>query len=217
MYEVCIVWEDCIQEEARVANREALLREHDQDLAILTKGRKQSNFKKGSHKTLKNKFQKKRENNHKKDYSKYQCYKFHNIGHLSKEYPLNNNNNKIHHAHLAEDEDEEERPQKRLTKEEYVEEYVVFSALSGYVTPREDTWLIDSGASEHMTEKKQNISKLEENNSPRKISLGDDYQYPIKGICESIYKLDSQNLHEDEGSTICTKFEKESTFHLSTR
>ena len=31
-----IVWENCIQEEARVANREALLREDDQALAIHT-------------------------------------------------------------------------------------------------------------------------------------------------------------------------------------
>ena len=32
-----IVWEDCIQEEARVANREALLREYDRALATHTK------------------------------------------------------------------------------------------------------------------------------------------------------------------------------------
>ena len=32
-----IVWEDCIQEEDRVANREALLKEDDQDLAIHNK------------------------------------------------------------------------------------------------------------------------------------------------------------------------------------
>ena len=36
-----IVWEDFIQEEARVANRESLLREDDQALAIHAKGRKQ--------------------------------------------------------------------------------------------------------------------------------------------------------------------------------
>ena len=52
-----IVWEDCIQEEARVANRESRLREDDQALAAHTRERKQSNFKK--------KFQKKK----KKDYS----------------------------------------------------------------------------------------------------------------------------------------------------
>ena len=32
---------------------------------------------------------------------------------------------------------------------------------------------------------------LEEKSSPQKVSLGDDYQYPIKGIVESSYKLDS--------------------------
>ena len=35
-----IVWEDCIQEEARVDNKEALLREDDQALTIHIKGRK---------------------------------------------------------------------------------------------------------------------------------------------------------------------------------
>ena len=112
-----IVWEDCIQEEARVANREALLREDDQALAIHTKGRTQSNFKKDSHKRP-NKFQKKRENNQKKYYSKYQCYNCHKIGHISRECPSKKNNNQIHHAHLAEDEDDEkeEIPRKRQEK-----------------------------------------------------------------------------------------------------
>ena len=65
---------------------------------------------------------------------------------------MKKNNNKIHHAHLAEDEDEEEeeRPQKRQAKEEDVEEYVLFSALSGSVIPGEDTWIIDNGASKPM-------------------------------------------------------------------
>ena len=69
-----IVWPDCNQEETGVANREALLREDDQDLVIHTKGRKQSNFKKSNHNPSKEKFQKKNE-----DYSKYQCYNYHNI------------------------------------------------------------------------------------------------------------------------------------------
>ena len=62
-----IVWEDCIQEESRVANREALLIEYDQALAIHAKGRKKSNLKKGNHKPSKKKFQKKN-----KDFPKYQ-------------------------------------------------------------------------------------------------------------------------------------------------
>ena len=77
------------------------------------------------------------------------------------------------------------------SKEEYAEEYVLFSALSGYVIPGEGTCLIDSGASKHMTRKKKTMSKLEETSYPQKVSLVDDYQYPIKGIGESRYKLDS--------------------------
>ena len=102
---------------------------------------------------------------------------------------------KRHHAHLDEDEDEEEeeeRPRKRQEKEEDVEEYVLFSALSRSVMPEEDTWLIDSGASKHMIGKKTTLSRLEENNSLEKVSLVDDYQYPIKGIGESSYKLESR-------------------------
>ena len=112
-----IVWEDCIQGEARVANREALLKEDDQTLATHTRRIIKSNFKKGSHKEYRppKKFQRKRENSQKKDYSKYQCYNCNKIGHLAKECPLKKKKNKIHHAHLVEDEDddEEEIPQKR--------------------------------------------------------------------------------------------------------
>ena len=82
------------------------------------------------------------------------------------------------------------KPRKR-TRGEDVEEYIVFSALSGSVTPREDTWIIDSGASKNMTGKKTTLLNLEDKNSPHKVSLGDDYQYTIKGIGESSYKLDS--------------------------
>jgi hypothetical protein len=57
--------------------------------------------------------------------------------------------------------------------------------------PGEDTWLIDSGASKHMPGQKDILSRLIENDFPRKVSLGDDYQYPIKGMGESTYKLDS--------------------------
>ena len=69
------------------------------------------------------------------------------------------------HAHLAEDEDqeeeEEEGPQRKQEREEYAEEYVVFSTLSWSVTLGEDTWIIDSGASKHMMGQKKILSKLE--------------------------------------------------------
>ena len=42
-----------------------------------------------------------------------------------------------------------------------------------------------------MMGQKKTLSKLEERSSPQKVSLGDDYQYPIKGVGEASYKLDS--------------------------
>ena len=44
----------------------------------------------------------------------------------------------------------EEEPPKKPAKED-VEECILFFALSGSLTPGSDTWLIDSGASKHMT------------------------------------------------------------------
>ena len=44
-----------------------------------------------------------------------------------------------------------------------------------------------------MTGFKKSFVKLSEHESPHKVKLGDDYQYPIKGSGESSYKLDSGN------------------------
>ena len=40
-----------------------------------------------------------------------------------------------------------------------------------------------------MTRFKESFVKLFEHESPHKVKLGDDYQYPIKGNGESSYKL----------------------------
>ena len=42
-----------------------------------------------------------------------------------------------------------------------------------------------------MTRFKESFVKLSKHESPHKVKLGDDYQYPIKGSDESSYKLDS--------------------------
>ena len=43
-----------------------------------------------------------------------------------------------------------------------------------------------------MTGFKEYFENPSEHNSPHKVKLGDDYQYPIKGSGESSYKLDSE-------------------------
>jgi hypothetical protein len=126
-----------------------------------------------------------------KDFSSYQCYHCDNMGHIAKNFPsrreeYKKRNIKRHHAHAVEDDE----PPKKVTEEE-IEDYVLFSALLGSVIPGEDTWLIDIGASKNMTGQRDILSSFKEKDFPQKVSLGDDYQYPIKGMGESTYKLDS--------------------------
>ena len=61
------------------------------------------------------------------------------------------------------------------------------------ITHGSHDWLIDSGDSKHMMGFKESFVKLSEHESPHKVKLGDDYQYPIKGSGESSYKVDSGN------------------------
>ena len=173
-----VVWEDCIQEETREANRESLLKEDDQSLATHTKKRKgQSKFKRRNFKESQppRRIQRVTETPPCRDYSDFQCFHCNKIWHITRNCPIKKQeykkrikNNKIYHAHLAEDEDdeEEEGPPRKQAREEDAEEYVLLSALSGSITPREDTWLIDSGASKHMTGQNKTLSKLEEKSSP---------------------------------------------------
>ena len=65
------------------------------------------------------------------------------------------------------------------------EEYVLISSLMGTITHGRNDWIIDSGDSKHMTRFKESFVKLSEHESPNKVKLGYDYQYPIKGSGES--------------------------------
>ena len=82
-----MVWEDCIQEETTVANREALLKEDDQALATHTKRRRgQSNFKRRNFKESQppRRIQRVRENPPIRDYSNFQCFHCNKIGHIAR-------------------------------------------------------------------------------------------------------------------------------------
>jgi hypothetical protein len=130
-------------------------------------------------------------NEEKKDFSSYQCYHCDKMRHIAKNCPARREeykkiNNKRHHAHAV----EYGEPPMKMIKEK-TEDYVLFSTLSGSVSPGEDTWIIDSGNSKNMTGQRDILSSLIENNFPQKVKLRDDYQYPIKRVGESTYKLDS--------------------------
>ena len=68
----------------------------------------------------------------------------------------------------------------------------MISALTGTISHGSNDRLIDIGSSKHMTGFKESFVKLSEHESPQKVKLGDDYQYPINGSGKSSYKLDSR-------------------------
>jgi hypothetical protein len=83
------------------------------------------------------------------------------MGHIAKFCPTRREEykrkQKRHHAHAVED---EEPPAKMLR--EQIKDHVLISALSGSITPGEDTWLIGNGASKHMTGQKDILSYISE-------------------------------------------------------
>ena len=136
-----------------------------------------------------------------RDMSTIRCYTCDEKVHKSKYFPNKGNskkkkgNKRRHHAHAAED---DEPSTKRIKHESddssSDEEYFLIYALTGTVTHGSNDWLIDNGASKRMAGFKESFVKLSKHESPNKVKLGDDYQYPIKGSGESSYKLDSANF-----------------------
>ena len=138
-------WEECSQEEARIAAREEKMGSEDQALIAHSKKERRKPYKgKSSHS--------------KRDLSRIRCYTCDEKGHFAKDCPKSKNHShnkkgsKIrHHAHVAED-DEPSKKRSRYESEysSSEDEYVLISALTGNITHGSDDWLIDSGASKHM-------------------------------------------------------------------
>jgi hypothetical protein len=124
--------------------------------------------------------------------SKIICYCCQELGHFVRDCPViieikNKKGNKRHQAHTTED---DEPPEKVAKQDESSDEYyILILALTSTVTHGSYTWLIDNGASKDMTGYGDSLSKLIHKDSPHKVKLGDDYQYPMKGVGETSYKL----------------------------
>ena len=99
--------------------------------------------------------------------------------------------NKRHHANATED---EEHVQKKEINNDSDDEYTLISTLTGTITHHNDTWLVENGASKHMTSYRDYLSALVEKESHQKVKLGDNYQYPIKGVGEESYQLELGKL-----------------------
>ena len=64
------------------------------------------------------------------------------------------------------------------------------AALVGIISHGRNDWLVDIGVSKHMMRYKGSFINMYEHESPHKVKLGDDYQYPMKGSGVASYKLE---------------------------
>jgi hypothetical protein len=51
-------------------------------------------------------------------------------------------------------------------------------------------WLIDSGASRHMTGERVNLSSMMEKRTSHRVELGDNNSYAVKGIGQASIKIE---------------------------
>ena len=109
-----------------------------------------------------------------RDWATVRCYTCDEKGHISRLCPNKWNLNKKtenkrrHHAHAAEDDKPSTKRIRQESDSSSDEEYVLISALMGKITHGSNDWLIDNGASKHMTGFKESFVKLSEHESPHK-------------------------------------------------
>jgi hypothetical protein len=80
----------------------------------------------------------------------------------------------------------------RLQKKEDIKEeaFLFISTLSGVVPTDNDIWLIDSGASRHMTGYRDHLTDIVEKETNLHVVLGENARYNVKGVVTSTFQLD---------------------------
>ena len=152
------LWEECSQEESRIADREENMGREDQALTTHTrKTRRDHHHSKG------------KISHSKRDWSTIRCYTCDKKGHYARECPRNKNvshknkgNKRTHHSHTAEDDEPSTKRIRQESDSSSGEEYVLISALMGTISHGSNDWIIDSGASKHMMGFKESFVKLSE-------------------------------------------------------
>lgn len=122
---------------------------------------------------------------HRKDNSKIQCFRCDKYGHIARDCPTRKKGRQ--HASIV---DVDPEPHQR-DKDIKDEAFFFISSLLGTVPTDSNIWLIDSGASKHMTGYREHLIDLVEKESCLHVVLGDNARYTVKGVGSSTFQLDS--------------------------
>ena len=175
------LWFDCFEEEARLATKHGNAYDENQVLAAC------SSHQKGKKKFVRKDFYRKDRDdrrydgssysNNRKDYSKVQCFGCKELGHIKQDCPKEKGKQRASRAKI------DDEPLNKKTRDEHSSDsdFLLLSALSGIVQTIRDTWLIDSGASLHMTGYGDHLVDVVQREFQEKVVLGDDARYAVKG------------------------------------
>ena len=73
------------------------------------------------------------------------------------------------------------------------------SALSGSITDNANSWLVDSGASRHMTGYRGALTNYRKKKFTTQVEVGDDSTYKIEGVGSTSLQLDSGTFFHIDG------------------
>jgi hypothetical protein len=185
------LWHDCLEEESRTATKSKPSKEEHSTLASRFKGKKKVTFHKGSQKKISIKGTFKGKNI---DTSKIKCFNCNKLGHFARHCWNRKKNPRKgkHHASTIEDDDSKRNQKSSSNERENRKEYYLVSALSSTIITGPKTWVVDSGASKHMTRYKEILSDFKKKSFAEQVELGE-------GVGSISFRLESgAMLHVDE-------------------
>jgi hypothetical protein len=165
------LWDDFVQEEIRLGHSSGSSSSphvvDKEGLALASKGKGKK--KKGGKKDI--------------DFSKVKCFQCHKMGHVASQCPEKKKKNKPQMATFVEVEEFA-----KIFEEEF---WFIASMASSTIS---DIWFVDSGASCHMTARKEFFRRLQEGGVNLHIELRDDRHYKAQGVGIVTFQRESSML-----------------------
>jgi hypothetical protein len=163
------LWDDFVQEEIRLGQSSGSSSSphivDEEGLALASKG-KGKKKKGGKKKNI--------------DFSKVKCFQCHKMGHFASQCPEKKKKDKPQMAASAAVDE---------FAKSFEEDFCFVACMSS--TAVSDIWFVDSGASCHMTGRKEFFTRLQEGGVNLVIELGDDRRYKAQGVGTVTFQRES--------------------------
>jgi hypothetical protein len=180
------LWTGCTQEDTRLIAIGVQDSHHDDNQALASHAKTNIRNRRSFSEAFKDKKTSAAPSHEqKKDISRIQCFRCDKYGNIARNCPTRKKGRQ-----LASTTDVDPEPHQR--DEDIKDEALFFiSTLPGMIPTDSDIWLIDSGASRHMTGYREHLTDLVEKESRLHVVLSNNVRYTVKGVGTSTFQLDS--------------------------